>query len=190
MNYLGHIFLSGNDEQIMTGNFIGDYVKGQQVQHYPDAIKQGIIMHRSIDYFTDNNQHWQKIRELLRPAYGRYAGVVADLFTDYVLAHNWNTISNIRLDRHSKWAYASLLHNYNYLPDSVKGFLPYLIQHKRLQSYATFEGIATSLKIMSIRTSLPDHTIKAMTLLHNEHTLINNYGMAFLNEVCDYFKLF
>ena len=29
MNYLAHLLLSGNDEDVIFGNFIGDAIKGQ-----------------------------------------------------------------------------------------------------------------------------------------------------------------
>ena len=36
MNYLAHIFLSGNDRCIQIGNFIGDGVKGVHMAFHPD----------------------------------------------------------------------------------------------------------------------------------------------------------
>ena len=31
MNFLAHLLVSKNDEQVMVGNFIGDFVKGSQI---------------------------------------------------------------------------------------------------------------------------------------------------------------
>lgn len=183
MNFLGHIYLSGDNEKILCGNFIGDFVKGNKHNSFPHEIQQGILLHRLIDSYTDNNKHWKALKNQLKPIYGRYAGVVADLFTDHVLAVNWNHFSETRLDWFAKWAYAALLHNYKHLPFDVKEFLPYLIQHQRLQSYASINGIGASLKIMSLRTSLPDYTTKAIQLLQTDKTLIQNNGMAFLEEI-------
>ncbi|MBN2805175.1 MAG: DUF479 domain-containing protein [Prolixibacteraceae bacterium] len=165
MNYLGHIFLSGMNEPLLVGNFIGDYVKGRQFEHYPDEIKQGILLHRVIDEFTDHHPNWMAIRELIRPAYHRHAGVVADLFLDHYLARSWDLYSPIRLQWHAKWVYAVLLKYYEFLPERVKGFLPFLIQHRRLQSYADVSGIEISLRIMALHTSLPDHHNEAIHLL-------------------------
>ncbi len=190
MNYLGHILLSGNNEQLMTGNFIGDYVKGKKYHDYPEEIQRGIILHRKIDYFTDHcSNNWKNIRERLKPIYGRYAGVVADLFADHILAQNWQSFSHTRLDHYSKWVYAALLHNYNYLPERVKLFLPYLIQHRRLQSYKYNNGIEMSLRIMSFRTSLPDKTSDAIKLLENEFEYFEKNGMLFLNEIVNHFNI-
>jgi len=56
MNYLAHVFLSGDNEEIVIGNFIGDYVKGINFRKYSDSIKKGILLHRDIDVFTDRNK--------------------------------------------------------------------------------------------------------------------------------------
>lgn len=49
MNVLAHIYLSGDSEKIIIGNYIGDYVKGRDYLKYPEAIRKGIILHRHID---------------------------------------------------------------------------------------------------------------------------------------------
>ena len=51
MNFLAHIFLSGNDEEVMIGNFIADAVKGRDYLGYSDGIVKGILLHRRIDAF-------------------------------------------------------------------------------------------------------------------------------------------
>lgn len=186
MNYLGHIYLSGMNEALLVGNFIGDYVKGRQFKLYPDEIKQGILLHRAIDEFTDHHPAWMEIRELIRPVYTRHAGVVADLFLDHYLAKYWNQYASISLDWYAKWTYAAFLKYYEWLPERVKGFLPFLIQHRRLQSYAEADGIAVSLYIMAMHTSLPDRTREAMELLHRCDAEFACLSNQFLPEIKDY----
>ena len=53
MNYLAHIYLSGNDPDLIFGNFIADAVPGKQYKNYSNRIQEGIILHREIDSFTD-----------------------------------------------------------------------------------------------------------------------------------------
>ena len=56
MNYLAHAFLSFEDEAIVVGNLLGDFVKGRaQLEHYPLNIQNGVILHRHIDQFSDNH---------------------------------------------------------------------------------------------------------------------------------------
>lgn len=188
MNYLGHIYLSGKNEQLLVGNFIGDYVKGKQSENYPDEIRKGILLHRAIDHFTDRNMHWMAIRDLFKPLYSRYAGVVADVVVDHFLAVNWTHFSDVQLAWHAKWVYAVFLRYFDILPGRVQDFLPYLIQHRRLQSYAKLEGLEISLRIMAHRTSLPDRTNELMLLLQSQYIEIAAHSLLFLGEVTQYIQ--
>jgi acyl carrier protein phosphodiesterase len=186
MNYLGHIYLSGENEQLMLGNFIADDVKGKKYLEYPSEIQKGILLHRKIDDFTDNNIYWQSIKEMTRPVYQRYAGVVSDLFIDHFLAIHWNLYSKYTLKAYSKWVHSVFLRYYSTLPESVKGFLAYLIQHKRLLSYSEISGIEESLYIMSLRTSLPDKTASAIVLLRDNYSEIESLSNFFLADIIQF----
>ncbi len=93
MNFLAHLYLSGNDEQLMIGNFIADSVKGSSYKNFPDGIKRGILLHRAIDFYSDNHSVFLKSVERLRPNYHKYAGVIVDIFFDHFLAKNWKEYS-------------------------------------------------------------------------------------------------
>ena len=55
MNFLAHIYLSGNNSKIMVGNFIGDFVKGRNLlEQFEPEIAKGIELHRAIDEYTDH----------------------------------------------------------------------------------------------------------------------------------------
>lgn len=165
MNYLAHLYLSGESDEMMLGNFIGDYVKGQQYLRYSEEVQRGILLHRSIDSFTDTHPVVREAANYFRPAYGRYSGIVTDVIFDHFLARYWRYYSPYTLRQFAKHVHAVLLSNFFQLPTRVKGFLPFLIQHKRLESYARLDGIQQSLHIMAHRTSLPDHTNEAMAVL-------------------------
>ena len=69
MNFLAHIFLSGNDEEVMIGNFIADAVKGRDYLGYSDGIVKGILLHRRIDAFTDSHVVVGQSKQRSRPKY-------------------------------------------------------------------------------------------------------------------------
>ena len=46
MNYLAHIFLSGDDRRVQIGNFVGDAVKGRAYENYPLGFREGILLYR------------------------------------------------------------------------------------------------------------------------------------------------
>ena len=63
---------------------------GRQLENYPPAVQAGIRLHRAIDTFTDQHPVVRRSTQRLREAgYGKYAGVISDMFLDHFLAHNF-----------------------------------------------------------------------------------------------------
>jgi acyl carrier protein phosphodiesterase len=85
MNYLGHLFLSGDDPLVIVGNFMADAVKGGRLEGFPEKVVKGIRLHRAIDGFTDSHPAQRAGRERVRAYAGRYSGVVMDMFFDHLL---------------------------------------------------------------------------------------------------------
>jgi len=183
MNYLSHIYLSGESEEIKLGNFIGDFVKGQQFLKYPPNVAKGILLHRQIDSFTDSHHLVNECIMKLRPGFGKYSGIVIDIFLDHFLAVNWSHYSFEKLPSFTKRFHAILLSNFFQLPSQVKMFLPFLIQNKRLQSYASFQGIEKTLRIMVQHTSLPAETEFAIKILEEEYPFFNHAFNQFFPEI-------
>ncbi len=186
MNYLAHLYLSGESDEIKLGNFIGDFVKGNKYQHYPEMVSYGIQLHRSIDSFTDNHPDVKECIQLLKPGYGRFSGVVMDIFFDHFLAANWKDYSTVTLRQFAKQSHSVFISNFMMLPLRVKQFLPFLIQHRRLESYAKKENLFHVLEIMSNRTSLPANSEWAMTMLHQEYDQFERLFRRFFAELMEY----
>ncbi len=165
MNYLAHLYLSGEAPGIRVGNFIGDYVKGNSYNKFSPEIQKGIILHRRIDEFTDKHPLVKQSASRLREHYGRYSGIVIDMFYDHFLAVNWRHYSDIELSQYVTGVHRLLLFNYFKLPAKVKMFLPFLIKSRRLENYRHISGIERSLQIMSEYTSLPNKTGLAIEVL-------------------------
>src|SRR5690606_40140603 len=89
MNFLAHIYLSFDDNEITIGNFIADIIRGNKYTHLPSRIQKGIILHRAIDTFTDAHPTVRKSTKRLHENYGHYSGVIVDICYDHFLAKNW-----------------------------------------------------------------------------------------------------
>ena len=189
MNYLSHIYLSGNSEEIILGNFIGDYVKGQQFLNYPPEVAKGIFLHRRIDSFTDSHPVVNGCIVKLRPAYGKHAGIVIDIFLDHFLVVNWSDYSFEKLSAFTKRFHAVLLANFFQLPLPVKQFVPFLIQNKRLLSYGSFDGVEKTLRIMAKHTSLPAGAEFAMEILKAEYQFFNDAFKRFFPEIINFAEM-
>ncbi len=186
MNYLAHLYLSGEEEKTMVGNFIGDHVKGKSFEKFPADIQKGILLHRKIDSFTDAHPKFREAKKLLTNGFGLYSGIIVDLLYDHVLAAKWDRYSEKTLRSFSKRSHAILLSNYRYLPKRVQAFLPILIQNRRLESYATVDGIIQSIELMSRYTSLPKNSKYAkQILLENQDYFLENFE-GFMNDMIEF----
>jgi len=183
LNYLAHIFLSGNRSKLQVGNFIGDFVKGSKFKNYPAEIRDGILLHRQIDDFTDSHPMILEMISFLRPAFGRYSGIVSDMYLDYFLANNFHKYSKLSLNSFAFRFYIHVLLNYRYLPKRVKGFVFHFIFSNRLAKYAKLEGLRESLEIMSnhkVKAIKPDKTID---FLQQHHDIIENWFTIFFEDL-------
>lgn len=148
MNYLAHIFLSGANRGVQLGNFVGDAVKGGAYKDYPPEMAKGVLFHRAIDDFTDHHPVVCEVVHTLQPLFGRYAGVLADIYFDYLLASRFEEFSDVPLKKFARRFYFTLAVNYFRLPVRFKRFAWHFILTDRLRKYATPEGIRDSLDIM------------------------------------------
>lgn len=153
MNFLAHLYLSGNDPEIMVGNFIGDFVRGRNVhEQFKQNIALGIELHREIDEFTDSHLVVLESKKRLRPKYRHYAPVIVDVFYDHFLAIHWPTLHPQSLPDFATYAYSQLERHEAFLPERVLQMMPYMIRGNWLVNYAKTEGIHRALSGMSRRT--------------------------------------
>jgi acyl carrier protein phosphodiesterase len=152
MNFLAHIYLSGDNDLIKIGNFMADGIRGKQFENYPSEIKKGILLHRFIDSYTDAHPVVRQSTKRLHENYHHYAGVIVDVFYDHFLAKNWSQYSDENLADFTSRFYQSLRDNYDVLSERTKGIIPYMIERNWLMSYQTVEGISKILTQMDGRT--------------------------------------
>jgi acyl carrier protein phosphodiesterase len=150
MNFLFHMLLSGDDEQILVGNFMGDFVKGPLTERFPVRIRQGIHLHRRIDSFSSCSELFQQSRRRIDPYYGLYRGVMIDLFYDHFLVKEWNSWSNEPLGDYLVRTRAVITKYYEELPERMHKLVPYIFE-KLLPSYGEVSGIGAAFERMSRR---------------------------------------
>lgn len=151
MNFLAHIFLSGDNDLIKIGNFMADGIRGKQFENYPNEIQKGVILHRAIDTFTDAHSVFRQSTKRLHESYHHYSGVIVDIFYDHFLAKNWEKYSNIKLSEFVTQFYESLSVHYDVLSDKTKRIMPHMIDQNWLYNYRNIEGIKKILTQMDKR---------------------------------------
>ncbi|WP_108868193.1 ACP phosphodiesterase [Aquimarina aquimarini] len=188
MNFLAHIYLSGEDSQLKIGNFIADSVKGKKYLEYPTRMQQGILLHRKIDFYTDTHSIVKKSVSRLFPKYRHYSTVIVDILYDHFLAANWSEYSNIPLDEYVTDFYDLLHKNYELLPKPIQRFLPYMVEENWLLSYATVQGIGSVLYRMNKRTKNKSGMNLAIIELEQYYTDFENEFRSFFEELELYTK--
>lgn len=133
---------------MQIGNFVGDAVKGSAYNGYPPAMSDGILLHRLIDSYTDNHPAVKEVVQSLKPHFGRYSGILLDIYFDYLLASRFDAFSKMPLKRYARGFYCAIIRNYRYLPGRFRGFMWHFIGTNRLWKYATKKGIRRALEIM------------------------------------------
>lgn len=172
----------------MIGNFIADSVKGSTYKSYPEGIKRGILLHRAIDFYSDNHPVFLKSVERLRPGYRKYAGVIVDIFYDHFLAKNWKDYSVKPLDQYAGEVHSLMLKNVLLMPAKSLMFLKYAIRTNRLVSYGTMEGIEEVLYGMSRRTVFKSNMELAIKDLKEMYPEFENEFRIFFEEIKEFVK--
>jgi acyl carrier protein phosphodiesterase len=151
MNFLAHIYLSGDSDLIKIGNFMADGVSGNKHLELHSDIQKGIILHRFIDTFTDAHPLFRQSTKRLHANYHHFSGVIVDVFYDHFLAKNWHLYSDEKLEDYVATFYESLDINHDLLTEKAQLMKPYMIQQNWLLSYRTIEGIEKILSQMDNR---------------------------------------
>lgn len=186
MNFLAHIYLSADNDLMKIGNFMADGIRGNDYLLFPTDVKNGILLHRQIDTFTDSHIVYRQSKHRLHQKYGHYSGVIMDILYDHFLAKNWTKYSNEPLADYVDRFYKSLQENEKILTDKTKSLLPYMVENNWLKSYETIAGIEMILFQMDYRTKHRANMQEAVVELQLFYTEFENEFTTFFDELQDF----
>ena len=131
---------------------MADSIRGKSYIDYSVDLRKGILLHRSIDSFTDMHPIYRQSKRRLHEKYGHYSGVIMDIFYDHYLAKNWDFYCEEKLEDYVDNFYQLLKNNIDLLTEKVKKMIPYMIAQNWLLSYTTIEGLQMIMIQMNHRT--------------------------------------
>jgi acyl carrier protein phosphodiesterase len=172
MNFLGHLYFSGNDYELMYANLFGDSVKGKQFLSYPESIRKGILLHRRIDAFIDEHQLVKELKRFFYKDLPKVSPVAIDLFFDHLLARYWENYHDMpyALFLESFYTYSPIY--WDFYPDEFRQFVQLMCERKWLNSYPLLFGLEKSCEGVSLRISFPNSLFKApITFVKNEEII-------------------
>ena len=172
MNFLAHIALSGDNPELIMGNFCGDYIKGkldsEKNRRWPDQFLRGVRLHRFIDNFTDTDGVLKVMVREIAAFYGRAAPVATDVCFDHFLARHFHEFHHEDL-RHYVSSFYRLADKYSFLiPADMHPLAAALVENDWLFKYREWETVERTLVSMSRRYSfLSDLSRSPETFRHN-----------------------
>jgi acyl carrier protein phosphodiesterase len=156
MNFLAHFHLSGENEEIAIGNFLGDFIRGTKPEDLPPLLQKGIKLHRFIDEYTDAHPLVKQTNSLLQPYFSKYTPVVSDVYFDYFLAHHFNDYSSVSLRDYTHKVYDMMARHKSSMTERASRFYDFMIVRDIFFEYGNkggmqhvFNGLASRAKFKS-----------------------------------------
>ncbi|RYU97242.1 acyl carrier protein phosphodiesterase [Emticicia agri] len=184
MNFLAHLFLSGDHDEIIVGNLLEDYVVGRiehpRNQHYSQNIKNGILLHRLIDTFTDTHPAVSTCKTVLYKNYHKYASVVIDIYFDHYLAKHWYSYSTEPFEDFRRRIHQAFIDYWNIIPDRMKPMIDSMIKYDWLKNYGEFWGMERALSGIAKRTAFQSNMEQAVNDLKVHYNFFDeNFSIFF-----------
>ena len=179
LNYLAHAYLSFNQPAILAGNLFSDFVKGKQVNQYPEEVRKGILLHRAIDSFTDEHAATREAKNIFKPHYRLYSSAFIDVSYDHFLANDSKQFTDESLSEFSQQAYISLDKYVDISPEPFKQLFPYMKRHNWLYNYRTRVGIERSFEGVVHRAAYLSDSQTAFKLFEENYNKLQQYYIEF-----------
>ncbi|QNF18645.1 DUF479 domain-containing protein [Aeromonas jandaei] len=155
MNFLAHLHLAAHTGSSLTGNLLGDFVKGSLPTGLAAPFDEGIWLHRKIDAFTDGHPEHKAAVACFEAPWRRFGGIVVDMLYDHWLSQHWAAFSVDPLPRFLAQSYDQLLADHHVLPEGLPLPLKRMAEQNWIASYQRKEGLAQALNGIGRRLRRP-----------------------------------
>jgi acyl carrier protein phosphodiesterase len=155
MNFLAHLHLAAHTRSSLTGNLLGDFVKGPLPTGLAAHFDEGIWLHRKIDGFTDSHPEHKAAVACFEAPWRRFGGIVVDMIYDHWLSQHWGLFSTEPLPRFLQHSYGQLLADHLHLPNGLPLPLTRMAEQNWIASYRYREGLGQALNGIGRRLRRP-----------------------------------
>ncbi len=190
MNYLGHAYLSFGDGAVLTGNMIGDHVKGRiALDGYDKGVRKGIELHRKIDEAADRHPATLRAKLLFREDFGLYSGAIMDTLYDHFLANDPRYFATPEdLKSFTESVYALLDEQVACFPPTFAAYYPHMKEHNWLYNYRSIKGIEKSLHGLARRAKYMPPIEKAYDIFVAGYYQLNQCYYEFIDDMIKFAK--
>ena len=117
----------------------------------PEALKEGITLHRTIDKISDRKEN--SLNQLLTDKFEIFKGIVSDMFIDHVLYKNFNQLYNKDIEIIEKRILDEVEKNRNIFPKDFDSMFKWLNDRNVMRNYKdieflerAFQGLARNIR--------------------------------------------
>ena len=181
MNYLGHLALSGENEDVLFGNFIADAVKGNSYHKFNNSIQKGILLHRFIDHFTDTHPVYLKGKRRMYADLPKVSGILLDILYDHILLKKWKDYFVKEPSEFIDSCYEILDAKIDLMPEKIAYMFYYMKKDNWLLNYQFEWGLYKSISGIEKRIT-PSIDLEAFK------TILNENKAAYFSEFDEFFK--
>lgn len=183
MNYLGHLVLSGKNDEVLFGNFIADSIKGSSYLDWPKDIQNGILLHRFIDSFTDSNENYLKGKRRFYDQYPKVGGVINDIIYDYLLWQYELEYQTINLHKEITRFYNVLDTYKSKMPENLRFMYGYMKRDNWLLNYKYESGIKRALNGIGRRMKYSNNLEQSFQVVKTNFDTYNLEFKLFFEEI-------
>ncbi len=151
MNHLAHFRVAHPDPSLITGSFLGDFVKGRLHGQFPAAVERGIRLHRAVDAFTDHHPVPKRSVDRFDRRFRRYGPIMVDVIYDHFLACSWTDFGPHTIGVFCDQIFAALGEQDVLLPEAARSFARRMAESRSLERYHHEAFIDRSLIAISHR---------------------------------------
>lgn len=188
MNYLGHLFFSNNDLELMYANMYGDFIKGSNLSHHPEIVQKGIKLHRQIDSYIDNHEKVLELKRTLSDKLPKVSGIAIDLYFDHLLAINWNNYRTESLEKFTNEFYKFDFNPSIYSDDNFQFLIEKIKADNWLYHYQYSHGLEFACRGLSKRISFKNDLWKAPEIFTTFREEIDETFIDFMQDAIPHFK--
>lgn len=190
MNFVAHQFLTFGNQSLQIGNLLGEIVKGNQFMNYETEIQKGILLHRSIDSFTDSHEIVKRSSSYFHNTQHKFSPIIIDVIYDYFLIKHWNDFSEIPFENFKTNCYQLFEDKYPSFPKKLQEIIFYLLKYDWFENYSTIEGVQKTLKGVGSRTKFKNNLHQIIPEFEQNYSKLENDFQHFFPQLQSHCKNF
>lgn len=190
MNYLAHALLAAPGEDEMFGSLVADFhPRGAIDPALPRGVRNGLVLHRAVDVYTDSHPEVRAARALFEPPFRRYAGILLDIWFDHLLARDFEAHSPVGLPTFSRQVQTLLHEREAALPPRMDAFARYMRRNDLPEAYRDNATIGRVLQGMAGRISRANPIADALPELEAREQPLRGHFERFFPQLAGFARI-